>query len=112
MYGGSSVIHLLDRFNHNTPDTKWISELSEEGDWVIISGDIRISRSPAERQAWRECGLITFFREKGWMNLTLWEQAWRFIKWWPEIVKMASGIKAPAAFTIPVSSSKLRQLHI
>jgi hypothetical protein len=105
------IVHLLERFDENTSDLEWISTLASEGGWVVISGDVRITRSPAERKAWLESGLIAFFLEKGWTNLDLWDLSWRFIKWWPGIVKMAERVRPPAAFGVPVSSSKLRQLQ-
>jgi ribonuclease BN (tRNA processing enzyme) len=49
---GIEVVHLTDKFDPSTPDVEWISSLRREGDWIIVSGDIRISKSRAERAAW------------------------------------------------------------
>lgn len=95
----NEIVHLRDRFPENTADAEWIFALAKEGGWVVVSGDLRITRNPAERKAWQESGLVAFFLEKSWANLTLWDQAWRLFKWWPEIVAQASRISPPAGFT-------------
>jgi PIN like domain len=106
------IVHLTERFRAETPDTKWISALSGEGDWIVISGDVRITRNPGERAAWLESKLLAFFLAKGWTNQTLWDQAWRFIKRWPSIVEQSSRIKPPAGFIVPLKTSKLEQVRI
>jgi PIN like domain len=107
-----AIVHLRERFPENTPDAEWISALSKEGDWIIISGDVRITRNPGEREAWLESKLLSFFLAKGWTNQSLWDQAWRFIKWWPRIVEQSSRIKPPAEFIVPLRDSKLEQVRI
>jgi PIN like domain len=106
------ISHLRDRFDPKTPDPVWISELAEEGDWVVISGDVRITRNPDERKAWSEAGLVGFFLAKGWTALPLWEQAWRFFKSWPQIAKIAPSMRPPAGFIVHVHSLKFEQLRI
>jgi PIN like domain len=106
------IVHLTEGFPADTPDANWISALSDEGDWVIISGDVRITRNPGERAAWLESKLLAFFLAKGWTNQSLWDQAWRFVKWWPSIVEQSSRIKPPAGFIVPLKSSKLEQVRI
>jgi hypothetical protein len=106
------IVHLTEQFPADTPDAEWITALSEEGDWVIVSGDVRITRNPGERAAWLESKLLAFFLAKGWTNQTLWDQAWRFVKCWPRIVEQASRIKPPAGFIVPLKESKLEQVRI
>jgi hypothetical protein len=111
--GGTHTIkHLRERFAPEIADLDWIKELASEGDWVIISGDVRISQNRSERQAWLESGLAAFFLAKGWTGLRLWDQAWRLMKWWPEIVAQAGRIRAGAGFVVPLKSSKLEQLRL
>jgi hypothetical protein len=33
----------------NIPDEQWMPELSKQGDWVVVSGDTRIFKSPLLR---------------------------------------------------------------
>jgi hypothetical protein len=93
---GDEVIHLRERFKPDTPDVDWIKELAAEGGWILICGDMNITRTKAERVVWRSAGLVGFFLKKGWINQTPWEQAWRLVKWWPTIVAQA-GIAAPGS---------------
>jgi hypothetical protein len=108
----NSIVHLTERFAADTPDATWISALSGENDWIIISGDVRITRNPGERAAWLESQLLAFFLAKGWTSQLLWDQAWRFIKWWPRIVEQSSRIRPPAGFIVPLKDSKLEQVRI
>jgi hypothetical protein len=93
---GDEVVHLRDRFKPDTPDVDWIRTLSEEGGWILICGDMNITRTKAERAVWKNAGLVGFFLKKGWINQTPWEQAWRLVKWWPTIVAQAR-IAAPGS---------------
>lgn len=106
------VVHLTNLFDANTADEVWMLNLAKEGDWIVISGDLRISRNSAQRKAWLDSGLVAFFLAKGWTNLPLFDQAWRFLKWWPDIVAQASRIRPPAGFIVPIKQSKLEQLRI
>lgn len=63
------VRHLAEVFDkRNTPDEEWLPELSRQGGWIVVSGDLRIFKSPQLRQVWVESKLTAFFLGKGWMN--------------------------------------------
>ena len=52
------VYHARDLGLHKKPDVEWIEHLSATGeDWLIISGDGRIRKNPAERTAYRRAKL-------------------------------------------------------
>ena len=55
------LVHLTNKFTADAKDEDWIRSLAKDGDWVIISGDPRLSRSQAQRKAWQESGLTAFF---------------------------------------------------
>ena len=107
---GHQVVHLSEKFNRDIADADWIRALAEEGDWIIVSGDIRIPKNPAERQAWLESGLTSFFLGRGWTGLSFWDQAWKLVQWWPRIIDQAAKVEPPAAFLVPVKGSKFEQL--
>jgi hypothetical protein len=109
---GNRILHLRSKFPAQTKDVDWIRSLASEGDWVIISGDIRISQNEFERKEWLESGLTAFFFAKGWTAIKLWDQAWRLIKWWPAIVDQALRIQPGAGFIVPLKSAKLEQLRV
>jgi hypothetical protein len=98
-----SVVHLKDRFAASTPDETWMRMLAGESDWVIISGDIRISRNPHVVAAWREAGHTIFFLKAAWTNLQFWEQAQKFVKYFPQIIATAERAKSGTMFMVSVN---------
>jgi len=107
----SRVVHLTEDFSADTPDIAWIEKLAANGNWTIISGDLRISRNPHERRAWQSAGLTTFFL-KGWPQKSFWIQASRLVQWWPDIEQQARRVKAGAAFIVPFKySGRFEQLQ-
>jgi hypothetical protein len=103
-YQGFEIVHLDDKFKAaSTPDPEWLSALSKEGDWIIISGDPKISRSKAERAAWKEAGLTTFFLTDGWGNRNLYDQTAELIRRWPDIVRVARECTKGSGFLIKKS---------
>lgn len=97
------VTHLRDKFPADAKDIDWIATLAGEGGWTIISGDIRITKLRHEREAWLRSGLTAFFLAKGWMNLPLWDQTWRIVRWWPDVIKQAGLVRPGAGFVIPLN---------
>ncbi len=77
--------------------------LAGEPDWIIISGDIRISKNPHEISAWRDAGHTTFFLKKGWINLGFWEQAQKFVKCFPSLVETAMRAKSGSMLFVSVN---------
>jgi hypothetical protein len=94
------VVHLKDRFAANTADETWMSQLAREPDWIIISGDIRISRNPHEVEAWRNAGHTTFFLKPGWTNYQFWIQAYKFVKCFPDVIAAAQSARRGTFFTV------------
>ena len=44
-----------EKFRPDISDIEWITELSKEGRWIVLSGDRRITRNKAEQAAFRGC---------------------------------------------------------
>lgn len=111
--GGHEIFHLRERFDGATADAEWLEVLGKERNWFVISGDIRISRSPVNRAAWEASGLSIIFLHKGYTRLKIWDQSWFFIRWWPDMIttfeKMNKGsgfsLNANGKFT-PIISGK------
>ena len=109
---GHEVVHLAERFARDEPDESWIPKLGAEGGWVIISGDSRIVRSPHLRAIWRASGLTAFFLARSWLGMSLLDQAWRIIRWWPVIVSQAELVSPGAGFEVPAKPTmKFRQIR-
>jgi hypothetical protein len=92
-YGGHHLVHHDDdgRFDQSTQDIEWIHALA--GDAVrpvVISGDHKILKRPDEVAALQASSLTFFCFTGNWMNLPIEEQAWKFVKIWPEIIKKAA----------------------
>jgi len=92
------VVHLKERFAANTPDVVWMRALAGEEGWIIVSGDLQIRKNPHEIRAWQEAGHTTFFLKKSWMDLTFWEQAWKFAKVFPDLLETAKRAKSGSVF--------------
>jgi len=82
------------RFNHTTTDVEWLETLARDSEsWAIISGDGRILKNKVERKALDETGFKFFCLSRQWMNMKTHEQAWKFIKVWPDVVEAATTLR-------------------
>jgi len=94
------VIHLKEKFPQDSSDEAWMNGLAKELDWVIISGDNRITKNPHEIEAWRAAGHTTFFLKPGWTNYDFWTQAYKFVKCFPDIIARAGKAKSGEFFLV------------
>lgn len=108
---GVDVVALRQKFDRRTTDAVWLAKLSQEGDWVVLSGDFSITRKPHERLAWQESGLTCFFLQAGWLHIPFWQQAWKLVKWWPDVIETARRFESGHSFLIPVRGSKIKILR-
>ena len=82
------------RFTTTTSDVDWMKTLSEEEDkWTIVSGDGRILKNKVERAALAESKMRFFCLSKQWHTMSFHDQAWRFVKVWPDVVEAALHLK-------------------
>lgn len=105
------IHHLRDFFSPDVKDIDWIRALGDDGGWVIVSGDPRISRSKAERAAWHESGLTAFFFADDFGTRSFWKQAEAIVHWWPIIVLEASTCQPGSGYLIPVKSKALKPIY-
>lgn len=108
--GIHEIIHLRDRDGPGVRDLVWISDLSSEGRWIVISGDRRIMRNRAEYSAFRASNLIGFFLSKGLYKAPLVKQAERILALWNTIEMLAGLVQGGAMFELPMKSSRIRQI--
>ncbi len=97
------VVHLKDDFPGNTEDVVWMQALARVTDLVIVTADIRISRNPHEVLAWKQAGHTIFFLKPGWVNLPFWDQANKFTKCFPDLIKTAERAPRGSAFFVTVN---------
>ena len=104
------IFHLRDKFGAGVRDIDWIKYLSDEGRWIVISGDRRITRVKSELQVFRNSRLIGFFLSPGLQKAKTIKQMERILSLWDVIEKQAGLVDGGAMFELPMSSSRLKQL--
>jgi hypothetical protein len=104
------VVPLCDKFAVNVSDVEWITALSRDGTWVVISGDRRIRKNRAEYQAFRSSRLVGMFLAPGLAKAPVTRQAERLIALWPSMIAVASRVAGGAIFELPAKSTRLEQL--
>lgn len=105
------IAHLREKFPEDTQDVLWIRALAEEGRWVIVSGDPKISRDKAERAAWHESGITAFFFGEPFGRMSFWKQAEAVVRWWPDIVLMARRAPEGCGYLVPVKGKKIKMIY-
>ena len=107
-----TVVPLKDKFPPDVSDTEWITQLGREGGWIVVSGDRRISRNRAEREAWRASRLTGFFLSRGLHKAPMLRQTARLLLLWETMRMQHSLVEPGAIFELPMRSNKLRQISI
>ncbi len=93
------------RFRPTTTDVEWLNTIgSDKPQPAIISGDGRILKRPDEARELRSQNLTFFCLASQWQNMPIHDQAWKFIRIWPEIVSLAVAAKEPTVFQVQAGS--------
>ena len=110
---GHMVISLREKFGRgDVADTDWIAKLAQEGGLSVLSGDIKITKRRAEKEAWRASKLKGFFLAPAWASYNNIERSWRLLRWWPKLVEAEALVGPGAIFQLPVNAtSRLHQLN-
>ena len=108
--GQHEIVALRDKFRGAPTDLEWITELSREGIWIVISGDYRIGKSAHERRAWHESGLTAFFLSKGWTNIPPLQQHSKLALILENIIEQAQRAKPGSGFSVSMNG-KIQQVY-
>lgn len=82
-------------------------------DWIVVTGDLRISRNHPERAAYRAAGLFGIVLSRGLLRLKVNEQAALILWRWPVIYHQYRVVSRPALYELPAGrGSKLRSLPL
>ncbi len=108
--GDHEVIHLRDRFGPKVKDAEWIARLSDEGRWIVVSGDANIVRRKAEQAAFRNSRLVGFFFAPALNASKVSRQMQRLLALWDDIEIIASRVAGGAMYELPIKG-KIRQLR-
>lgn len=108
-----SVIYLDDQFNRTASDTDWLGDLAgRQPPPIVLTGDGRILRNPAECQVLRNSTLTFFLFADGWNSVSWADRAWKTVKIWPDIVRQATNTRKPTVFKIPISANKVERIAL
>jgi hypothetical protein len=110
MGDGYEIVALKDKFRSDIKDVDLIAELSREGAWVFVSGDRRITRNRAEKNAFQSSKIIGMFLSSGLYKAPVLKQAERLIALWPTIETISKNVSGGAMFELPMKSTKLSPL--
>lgn len=110
--GQHEVVHLRERFGPGVSDVEWINTLSQDGNWVVISGDRRITKNRAEYQAFRSSRLIGFFLSAGLQKSKSIKQMERILALWENIEELCTRVEGGAVFELPMKTTRVRQLKV
>lgn len=110
-YLGHEFKHLREIFDEDTADVEWITALGKERGWIILSGDSKITRNPAERAAWHESRMTAFFFTSGFDNLNYWKKAAEIMRWWQDIQDQARKTPEGHGFYLPWKGNAMQQIY-
>jgi hypothetical protein len=99
-----------NHFSPNTSDQEWVSALIREQNWIVISGNIRMAKNPAEKVAWRATGVTAFFLHPGWANISMFDQHALLSRSLPGIIQSAQKAK-PGTGYILFANRRIKQIY-
>lgn len=105
------VVALIDKFPRDISDADWIRNLSNEGHWIVISGDRRITRNHAERHVIMNSELTGFFMAPSLNKAPVLKQLERLCALWDNILNLARSAQPGALYELPISGNKPRPLR-
>jgi hypothetical protein len=108
--GTHEIIHLRQRFGPSVHDAEWISVVSAEGRWVVISADRRITRNKAEQRVFKASRLVGFFFPPSLTKAKLTKQMERLMALWETIEKQSDIAAGGAIFELPMRSIRVRPI--
>jgi hypothetical protein len=102
------IVCLKDKFPENAKDIDWIKSLSEDGKWVVISGDQRITKNKAEKLVFKNSKLIGFFMSRGFFKKGPVIQVARLLLQWNKLEDLVNAVDPGAAFQI--TETRIKQI--
>ncbi|MEQ1519671.1 MAG: hypothetical protein ABL936_00200 [Aestuariivirga sp.] len=111
IFKGDHIIQTVrDRFPTSIKDIDLFKQLSQDGHWVLISGDRRITKLRAERDAFRSSKLIGFFLSPGLYKAPETKKLERILALWSTMETSAQSVQPGAMYELPMKSNRVKQL--
>jgi PIN like domain len=110
----SRVVALRDVLPQNTPDIDWIEWIrQQDGEWIVLTGEVRIRTVPAERDALRRARLRVLHMPKSLRSKAHHERCATLIWQWPRIVRTMTSFDPPVMFEMsPRLGGRLKTLDL
>lgn len=108
------VVHARDLGLHNKPDAEWIEHLSRtDDDWLIFTGDGRIRKNRAEREAYRRASLKGVVLAPAYQKTPMCRCCGVIVAKWDGLLQFAESIQAPYLVELSINlSSKYKVLPL
>jgi len=94
------AIHLRDRFDPSTPDEEWLREAGKCG-WVVVTLDKKIRSRVAEREAYKQYGVVLVVIYEKYMRLPKWNQIVWMLTRWPKIEEAVKEARQGTCLRVP-----------
>lgn len=110
---GHSAHHIKDlHCGRDATDLQWIEMLGNHSDqWMVITGDLRIYKNPAERVALRQANLFGFVMAPAFSKMPMNQRASLLLWRWPDMEQAFKLFQPPALIELPANrASRLRPL--
>lgn len=107
-----SAHHARDFGLHTKPDIEWMEYLAKTGDdWVVVTGDMRISKNKAERIAFRKANLRGIVLAKGYQKTEMCKVAGIIVANWQTMNALSEALVPPYLCEMPIRiTDKFKQL--
>ena len=90
----------------NATDTEWMEALGRHArDWIVVTGDHRIHRNAAEREAFRRAGLKGLLLAPAYQRMPVHRQASALLWRWPELIDVLARFRPPTLIGVPEGKS-------
>lgn len=106
------IVALEAKFPRTITDIDWITALNKEGHWIVISGDLRITRNRAERLVFQSSKLTGFFMAPALKKAKVLKQLERLCSLWDNIITLAQAAAPGALYELPIKTASPRQLRL
>lgn len=105
------ICALEKKFPRTITDIEWITALNREGQWIVISGDLRITRNRAERAVFQSSKLTGFFMAPALKKARVIKQLERLCALWDNMITLAGAAAPGALYELPIKTAEPRQLR-
>ena len=113
-YDGHKTEHLREWLSAKATDLEWMAKLAEASeDWIVITGDLRIHRNKAERQAFRRLGLRGIALAPAYQKTPMSRICAMLVDGWPRILTQVGALSPPFLLEMPIKfGAKFRSLPL